>query len=140
MKHDETANYEIEVFYDGGCPLCLREMQWLRRRDRRGQIRFTDIAAADFEPSAVGKTQDELMALLHARLADGTWLVGVEVFRRLYRLVGFAPLVAVTRLPVVSQLLDWSYGLFARNRRWLTGRCRGGACAVPPVSSPERGD
>jgi predicted DCC family thiol-disulfide oxidoreductase YuxK len=139
MNHGETANYEIEVFYDGGCPLCLREMQWLRRRDRRGQIRFTDIAAADFEPNAVGKTRDELMALLHARLADGTWLVGVEVFRRLYRLVGFAPLVAVTRLPVVARLLDWSYAVFARNRRWLTGRCRGGACAVPPVSSPERG-
>lgn len=140
MNHGEATDFEVEVFYDGGCPLCVREMKWLRRRDRRGRIRFTDIDAPEFDPSATGKTRDELMARLHARLADGTWLAGVEVFRRLYRLIGFAPVVAVSRLPLVSQLLDWSYAVFARNRRWLTGRCRSGTCGVPPLSSPERGD
>ena len=32
---------DVEVFYDGDCPLCTREIRLLRRLDRRGRIRFT---------------------------------------------------------------------------------------------------
>ena len=28
----------FEVFYDGECPLCVREIRMLRRLDRRGRI------------------------------------------------------------------------------------------------------
>jgi predicted DCC family thiol-disulfide oxidoreductase YuxK len=46
-----SAPFEIEVFYDGACPLCLREINLLRRRDRKHAIRFTDIAAVGFDAS-----------------------------------------------------------------------------------------
>ena len=117
------ASYEIEVFYDGACPLCRRETNWLRRRDKHQKIRFTDISDPDFQASAVGQTHEALMGRIHARQRDGTWLQGVEVFRRLYAAIGFGPLVALSRLPLVSQLLDWGYAAFARNRYRLTGRC-----------------
>lgn len=122
--------YAIEVFFDGACPLCAREMAVLRRWDRRGQIRFTDIAHADFDARQHGPTQDEFMAQMHGRLPDGTWLRGVEVFRQVYSIVGFRPLVALTRLPVVAPLLDAAYRVFARNRPRLTGRCDGDRCAT----------
>ena len=38
------TDFDVEVFYDGACPLCLREIFMLRRREHRGRIRFTDIA------------------------------------------------------------------------------------------------
>lgn len=120
----------IEIFYDGGCPLCRREMAFIRRRDRQGAIQFTDIAAPQFRAETYGVTHDALMAQLHARLADGTWLRGVEVFRRLYAAIGFGPLVRLTRLPLVSQLLDVLYVRFARNRLRLTGRCTAETCAA----------
>lgn len=120
----------FEVFFDSECPLCRREIAMLRRLDRRERIRFTDIAAPGFEAAAIGLDHAHLMARIHGRLPDGTLVEGVEVFRRLYAAVGFAPLVALTRLPVVSQLLDLSYRWFAKNRLRLTGRCQGGACAV----------
>ena len=41
----------FEVFYDGECPLCMREIRMLRRMDRRGRIRFTDIAAPGLDAS-----------------------------------------------------------------------------------------
>ena len=85
------TNRDIEVFYDGACPLCVREIRLLRRLDRRrGRIRFTDIAAEGFEPGSVGLTMDTLMARIYGRLPDGTLVEGVEVFRRLYAAVGFA--------------------------------------------------
>jgi hypothetical protein len=70
------------------------------------------------------------MDRIHGRLPDGTVVEGVEVFRRLYAAVGFGPLVALTRLPGVSQLLDLAYHAFAKNRLRLTGRCVDGACEL----------
>jgi predicted DCC family thiol-disulfide oxidoreductase YuxK len=126
---------EIEVFFDGECPLCVREINMLRRMDRgRGRITFTDIAREGFDASALGIPWATLMDRIHGRLPDGTIIEGVEVFRRLYSAVGLAPLVSLTRLPGVSQSLDWAYERFAKNRLKLTGRClpdADGACALP---------
>ena len=130
--------FDVEVFYDGECPLCKREIRMLRGRDRRQRIRFTDIAAESFEAFSLGVTREALMGRIHGRLPDGKLIQGVEVFRRLYAAVGFARLVAVTRLPGITQLLDVAYHAFARNRLRLTGRCVDGACDVhtrPPPSS-----
>ncbi len=129
----------VQVFFDGDCPLCRREIGLLRWLDRRGRIAFEDIAAPGFDPAPLGRTREELMASIHGRLPDGTWIDGVEVFRRLYAAVGFGPLVALTRLPGLSHGLDVAYGLFARNRLRLTGRrCDDEACALPPRSLSAR--
>lgn len=122
----------FEVFYDGECPLCAREISLLRWMDRYGRIRFTDIAAPDFHAETVGKDLDTLMGSIHGRTLEGTWVEGVEVFRNLYGAVGFGPLIPLTRLPGVRQVLDWGYRVFARNRLAWTGRknCETGRCRV----------
>lgn len=124
-------SHTFEVYYDGACPLCMREIRFLRAIDRRGRILFTDIAAPGFDAAKTGYTWDELMDRIRGRLADGTPVEGVEVFRQLYGAVGLAPLVALTRLPGVRQLLDVAYEKFAKNRLRLTGRCRDGVCEIP---------
>jgi predicted DCC family thiol-disulfide oxidoreductase YuxK len=130
MTNTPAVEYDVEVFHDGDCPLCQREINMLRRWDKHQRIRFTDIAAADFNPAEYGKTHDEFMAEIRGRLPDGTWIVGVEVFRRLYTAVGLGWLVAPTRWFGIRQLLDWGYRVFAKNRLRLTGRCTD-RCAVP---------
>ncbi|GAB4198554.1 MAG: DUF393 domain-containing protein [Sandaracinaceae bacterium] len=129
-----TESYRVEVFFDGECPLCAREIDLLRKLDRRARIRFTDIAARDFDPAAHGTTMEALMAEIHGRLPDGTWIKGVEVFRRLYEAVGLGPAVAVTRLPGVRGALEAGYRLFAKNRLKLTGRCTAESCPIPARS------
>jgi predicted DCC family thiol-disulfide oxidoreductase YuxK len=138
LNHPSSVDYEIEVFFDGGCPLCRREISVLQRWDRRGKIRFTDISSPGFQSADVGKTDDDLMAQMHGRLPDGTWLQGVEVFRRLYAAVGFGPLVLLSRLPLISPLLDWGYAVFARHRLRLTGRCTSTRCSAKPDALPLR--
>lgn len=127
-----TADYEIEAFYDGACPLCVREVRFLRRLDKKKRIQFTDIASSDFRASDYGRTMEAFMSEIHGRLPDGTWVHGVEVFRRLYAAVGLGPLVWITRLPIVAGLLDRGYRVFARNRLRWTGRCSDsdGKCRV----------
>ncbi len=128
-----STDFDIEVFFDGGCPLCRREIDLLRRRDRQHRIRFTDIDADAFDSAGVGKTMDQLMAEIHGRLPDGSVICGVEVFRRLYAAVGFRRLTALTRLSGISNLLNVGYRLFAKNRLKLTGRCKQGVCQVNHV-------
>ncbi len=122
----------VEVFYDGACPLCMREIRMLMRKDRDAKIEFTDIAAPTFDAAAVGTTMSELMAKIKGRRPDGSWIEGVEVFRQLYTAIGWGRVVAVTRLPGISQLLALGYRWFAKNRLRLTGRCEpDGACELP---------
>lgn len=128
------ADFEVEVFYDGACPLCMREIAMLRRRDKQGRIRFTDIAAPGFDPTITGLSWEALMGRIHGRLPDGTIIEGVEVFRRLYAAVGFPRLAAVSRAPGISQALGLAYRVFAKNRLRLTGRCDEGTCPVPPAA------
>lgn len=139
MKPGLADTYDVEVFFDGECPLCRREIAMLARWDRRSKIRFTDIAAASFQAGRVGKTQDQLMARIHGRLPDGTWIEGVEVFRRLYTAVGMGPLVALSRWPGIAQLLNLSYRVFAANRLRLTGRCSADRCQLPTSRTGQGG-
>ena len=121
---------EFEVFYDGDCPLCVREIVMLRRMDRRGRIDFVDISDASFDSASVGVDWVTLMERIHGRLPDGTLVEGVEVFRRLYAAVGLSWLVWLTRAPGISHVLELGYRVFAENRLRLTGRCIDGVCRV----------
>lgn len=138
-REGTSGTWVVEMFHDGECPLCRREVSLLRRLDRRGRIKFTDIAAPDFDPGPLGIDRQTLNREIHARLPDGTWITGVEVFRRVYAAVGFRCLVTLSRLPVLSQALDLGYRVFARNRLRLTGRCSSagaaGTCDVKPTAS-----
>lgn len=146
--HDATPSsrgpasaFEVEVFFDGECPLCMREIRMLQRLDRAGRIGFVDIASPDFDAATVGVSWSALMDRIHGRLPDGTLIEGVEVFRRLYAAVGFRRIVALTRLPGIRHMLDVAYTLFAKNRLRLTGRCVDDACDVHarPAGKASRG-
>ena len=112
------ANHDypiFEVFYDGQCPLCKREIDMVRRKDKHERLKLTDIAAPDFQ-TIPGKDLPELMKEIHGRRANGEFVTGVDVFREIYSRIGFGWIVKVTRLPILRQLLDVAYGIFARLR------------------------
>ena len=130
MNSMGQSKWRVEVFYDGECPLCLREVNLLRWLDGKHRIQFTDIADSSFDPADFGLSMQDFMDEIQGRLGDGTWIVGVEVFRQLYAAVGFGLVVWITRLPIISQGLDIGYRIFAKNRLRLTGRCNANSCEV----------
>jgi len=125
----------IEVFFDGDCPLCMREIRFLARRDSGNRICFTDISVPTFAPLSYGLEQEDFMDRIRGRLPDGSMIDGVEVFRRLYAAVGFKWTVRLTRLPGIAHILELGYKWFAKNRLKLTGRCDAGSCEVPERSA-----
>ena len=131
MSH-VNLNEKFEVFYDGECALCNKEINLLRRFDTHQRIVFTDITAADFDSSTcAGVPFETLMDEIHGRFESGELVTGVEVFRQLYGRVGFRWAIGMTRLYGIRQALDSGYSLFARNRLKWTGRCVDGECSVP---------
>ncbi len=126
-----SPTHQIEAFFDDRCHLCHAEVALMKKWDRAGQILFVDISDPAFEPAKYGKTLDELMAQMHARLPDGQWIIGVEVFRRLYKIVGLGLPVAISRWPIISPLLNLGYFIFAKVRLKLPRRkCNSSYCHV----------
>lgn len=108
--------YPLTVYYDSQCPLCTAEMDHLRMRNTAGHLLFADVWAPDFEGPPAGRTQQDLLTLIHARTADGRVVRGVEVFRLAYEAVGLGWVTSATRLPLVGPLADALYPVLARNR------------------------
>ena len=118
------STWQYTLLYDGGCPLCLREVRFLQKRDGdRGRIRFVDIDAPDYDPEQyAGISYEQAMGRIHAIRHDGVVLQDVEVFRQLYAAIGLGWIYAPTRWPLLRSLIDWAYGVWADRRLALTGR------------------
>ena len=43
---------DVLVWFDGACPLCVREIAWMRRLDRRNAIAFVDVSRAATQDGA----------------------------------------------------------------------------------------
>ncbi|NBD32930.1 MAG: DUF393 domain-containing protein [Cyanobacteria bacterium] len=124
MSEANQAQWKIKLLYDGECPLCLREVNFLQKRDgERGIVKFVDIADDNYQPEANGGVDFETaMGRIHGVLPDGTVVKDIEVFRRVYEALGMGWVYAITKLPLVGAIADWIYGLWADRRLALTGR------------------
>ncbi|XP_038878377.1 uncharacterized protein At5g50100, chloroplastic isoform X2 [Benincasa hispida] len=117
-------SWKIKMLYDGDCPLCMREVNMLRERNKQyGTIKFVDISSDDYSPEEnQGLDYKTVMGRIHAILADGTVVRDVEAFRKLYEQVDLGWVYAVTKYEPFGRLADAAYSLWARYRLQLTGR------------------
>jgi predicted DCC family thiol-disulfide oxidoreductase YuxK len=121
---DLPPSWKIKLLYDGLCPLCLREVNFLTRSDAgRGIVTFVDIADLDYRPAEHGGVEfAEAMGRIHAVLPDGSVICDVEVFRRVYDALSMGWIYAATKWPMVRPIIDKLYDLWASWRLALTGR------------------
>lgn len=118
------ADWKINLLYDGDCPLCLREVNFLQKKDAgRGLVKFTDIADINYRAEENGGVDFETaMGRIHAVRADGTVVKNVAVFREVYNALGIGWMYAPTKWPVVGAMIDKIYDLWADKRLAMTGR------------------
>ncbi|WP_013321076.1 thiol-disulfide oxidoreductase DCC family protein [Gloeothece verrucosa] len=120
----ESPKWKIKLLYDGECPLCLREVNFLQKQDRgRGLVAFVDIANINYNPSENGGVSYQAaMGRIHALLPDNTVIKNVEVFRRIYSILGIGWIYWATKLPIIRPVVDRLYEIWASLRLKLTGR------------------
>lgn len=105
---------QVKVWYDGACPLCLREIAAMRRLDRKGAITFVDVSEND-DPSCP-IDQSELLARFHAE-EEGKVLSGAAAFAAMWRAIPLLrPLGLIARNRTVLSLLERLYIQFLKVR------------------------
>uniref|UniRef100_A0A0G4FWF6 Thiol-disulfide oxidoreductase DCC n=1 Tax=Chromera velia CCMP2878 TaxID=1169474 RepID=A0A0G4FWF6_9ALVE len=122
---DNTVNdhWTVNLLFDSDCPLCMREVRFLQKRDTERAIVFTDLADENYQPEKHGGVEfADGMKRIHAVLPSGDVVAGVEVFRRVYQAIGIGWVYEATKLPLVGDAADFLYDVWAANRLKLTGR------------------
>jgi predicted DCC family thiol-disulfide oxidoreductase YuxK len=103
----------LQVWFDGGCPLCLREIALMRRLDWRGVIEFIDVAPPD---SVCPLEREALLARFHA-CEGGVMVSGAAAFAAMWRVIPLLkPLGWAARNLVILAVLEALYLRFLRIR------------------------
>jgi predicted DCC family thiol-disulfide oxidoreductase YuxK len=136
QEHDmsERRDWPMQVFYDGACPLCSREMAHYRKHDRLHRMEMVDIAAPNFDAATYGLDPEKVQQVMHVRMADGRVFTQVRAFVKIWesqRTVWTTLLRCLLKVPGVMPLAGIFYRWFARNRYRLTGRCTPESCGLP---------
>jgi len=104
----------VKVWFDGACPLCIREISLMRRLDRDNAINFVDVSE-DADPSCP-IDQKELLARFHAE-EDGKVLSGAAAFAAMWRAIpALRTLGILAKNRFVLAVLERLYILFLRVR------------------------
>src|SRR5690554_1489879 len=103
------------VYYDGGCPLCRREIGFDQRQPGADDVLWVNLLDAD--PHSLGDDLDvdAAMARFHVRRADGRLASGALGFALLWQqLPRFRALGRVAALPGVVHVLELGYRVVLR--------------------------
>jgi predicted DCC family thiol-disulfide oxidoreductase YuxK len=129
---------DLTVFFDADCGFCSASAMVVERLDWRHRVRLVPLQSAH-EVAADAPAEQALMEQMHARTADGTWVVGSRAWLAIAdRLPLLRPLAIAARLPLLRDAMDPGYRLIARNRHRLSRLLGLTACTYrpTPASSP----
>jgi predicted DCC family thiol-disulfide oxidoreductase YuxK len=107
----------IQVFYDGGCPVCSREIGYYRARPGAEGFEWVDVngPAPALGP---GLSREAALARMHVRLADGTLVHGAAAFAAMWRqMPGFRALGVLLAIPPFGTLAELGYRGFLMIRK-----------------------
>jgi predicted DCC family thiol-disulfide oxidoreductase YuxK len=98
-----------EIYYDGSCPLCRREIGFYRRQQGASAITFIDLSQSSQDPAG-DLSHQQAMARFHVRSSDGTLRSGAAGFALLWRsLPGFRWIGVVAGWRPVTAMLELGY-------------------------------
>jgi predicted DCC family thiol-disulfide oxidoreductase YuxK len=108
------------ALYDGSCPLCAREIAWMRTFSNARRVSFEDVSADAFDARAWAAAagvapvaREELLDSMHVldARAGGAPVMRrrVPAFRALYAALVGRDVLAFTALPGVDRVADAAY-------------------------------
>lgn len=124
--------WPLTLYFDGACPLCAREIAFLRRKSTEAKLILVDISADDFDAESLGLTVEQLRSCLHARFANGQWVTGLDATLWSWRAADVGGWVAPLSWRPLRPLFSVFYRLFCRLRphlAWLPHPDGGHRCS-----------
>ena len=104
---------QVVVWFDGSCPLCRREIEFMRRLDKAEAIEFVDVIASEADcPLDKGL----LLARFHAQEGEHLYS-GAAAFAAMWRAIPvLRPIGVAAKNTYVLAALEWLYVAFLRIR------------------------
>ncbi len=118
-------HYKLTFLFDGKCPLCLKETNFLKNKDRLNNIQFVDISKTEYNPkNFMNISYKDAIDNLHGILESQKIIKGLDVLAYSYELVGLGWIYYPIKLPLISYFLRLLYKIWARYRLAITGRTK----------------
>lgn len=112
---------KLTMFYDGLCPLCQAEIQFLSTRNQAGLLSFIDIHSAQYSPERIGVSCSQALAAMYAQYDDGELINGVDVFSAAYARANLPFLAWLFSRSALQPIFRWGYHFFAKHRHTISG-------------------
>lgn len=127
---------KLQVFYDGGCVLCSKEIDYYKTQSRAEHIQWLDINDPLFKAEDHGLDPQYIQARFHAK-KNGEIFEGVSAFEQIWQELGiFKPLSWSAQNPATRPLLNVGYTLFTKLRPYLprksAAECEADRCTPKP--------
>lgn len=130
---------KITLVYDGGCRFCIRQMNWIRGRDRAGVFEFVPSLSPDLHSRFPKLASEDLSSGLRAIDGQGAITVGADaVYQIALRLPYWRRWAWLYRVPGLTGLWRWIYACIAARRYSLAGRCDE-SCSVDATRNTPKG-
>ena len=115
----------IEVFFDGKCGLCSKEIAYYQRIAPSGIFVWMDIAT-DASPLAAHQiSQADALRYLHVRDEAGNWHIGAAAFLVIWQQLRYWRFLALlVGLPIFRQIAAMVYNRFADYRFTKLAHCQ----------------
>ena len=114
---------KLIFLFDGGCPLCIRETNFLQKKDVLNKINFIDISKKEYDPVFFKNiSYAEAMSNLHGILENGNIIKGIDVLAYAYELIGLGWVYYPLKIKFFAPILRLFYRYWAKYRLQITGR------------------
>lgn len=110
FESQQLLSGKTTVYYDGACPLCLKEVGFYKRKDSNRLINWIDVTRC--EPSLLGDGLNRESALkrFHARSPEGRLYSGAEAFAEIWStLPGFNWLGRIAKTRFMGEFMEVLY-------------------------------
>jgi predicted DCC family thiol-disulfide oxidoreductase YuxK len=108
---------KLEIFYDGLCPLCTKEINHYRKHPESHRIRFVDIASRDFDPTKEGLDSEDVHRSFHVKTPEGSIVKGVDGFVEIWKYLDiFKPLSIAAQSSLGRPFFNLGYDIFSKVR------------------------
>ncbi len=114
VKDQQVVNQSqcVEVYFDGSCPMCRREIAVYQNITPDQPISWVDVSKPD-TPLPQGQSKEQLMARFHTRTAQGELLSGAAAFVHVWaQLPGWRVLAWLAKVPGMLWAMEKAYNGF----------------------------